>query len=211
MLRRSFLLSFSASCLAGCAGAGAGHAFFGTGGFTCASVLPRGTRVYPERLRDFEDLVDDGDIEEQETPDLCWAAAIQAIFAYHGRHITQRDVLDRVKGASSGSATGRVREIIRGLSNRSSSWYLNNGDGRALVADLKAGNPVLMGLRPRGSEIGHVIVVYGVTYTMNQMTGQVFLDQVDIWDPAVGEGIDRVSACDIEEELVFALHSWRPG
>jgi hypothetical protein len=203
--RRALMLSLVGGCVAGCAGAAGGNVFYGTGGFTCAAGLPRTTRVYPEKLDDFEDL----DLEEQRDPEHCWAAAIQAIFAFHGMSVSQEDIVARVKGAG-GKGAGKVREIIRGLSGRSTTWYLNNGDGRTLIADLKAGNPVLVGIRRQGYDIGHVIVVYGATYTMNQMTGQVFIDQVDIWDPEVGAGLDTISACDLEDELAFALHAWRP-
>jgi hypothetical protein len=198
--RRSFCIGTAAALLAGCGS---------LNGFYCTGALPYGTRVYPVRLRRFERLVDQGKIEEQSSPEWCWAAAIHAILVFHGVRVSQEQVFDRVKGkVSSGPSTGTVREIIRGLSGGSSSWFLNNGDSRAIVADLHAGNPVLVGLRPSGADTGHVVVVYGVTYVMNLMNGATFVDNVEIWDPA--EGLTEMLACDFKPQMVFALHSWRP-
>lgn len=165
----------------------------------------------PVKLRRFERLVDDGRIDEQATPELCWAAAIHAILVYHGSRMSQSEVVERVKGkVTAASNTGTVREIIRGLSPGSSGWFLDNGDCRAIVSDLQNGNPVLIGLRANGAELGHIVVFYGVTYVANMMTGATYIDRVNLWDPAQGEGIQRMGACDLEDHVVFALHSWRP-
>jgi hypothetical protein len=87
--------------------------------FFCGDRLPWNTQFYPVELDDFEDLVDDGKIDEQQTPELCWAAAIHALLVYHGADVTQEEVYSHVKGRVHSADTATIREIIRGFPGRS--------------------------------------------------------------------------------------------
>ena len=179
--------------------------------FFCAAGLPYDTKVYPIDLDDFEDLVHDGEITEQETPETCWAAAIHAKLVFHNVKVSQQEVFEHVKGKVGNKAgTGTLREIIKGLSPGANGWFVNTGDSKMLTSDLQAGNPVLAGLKQGGNSVGHVVVVYGVTAVANLYTGQTFVDMIKYWDPASGVGLVEESGCDFDKKLKFMLHSWRP-
>lgn len=208
MNRRNVLVAGCTGLLSGCAGSSAGFYDFRIGSFPCGDRMPRGTRVYPARLRRFSSL----DLEEQATPELCWAAAIQAVLQYHGRSISQEEIVQKVSDSyrSSGYGSATLREIIRGIGGPWRTWLVNNGNSNALVADLSAGNPVIMGLREDRDDLGHVVVVYGATYANNFADGRTYIDQVWYWDPWYGEGFRVESGCYIRDRKSFALHAWGP-
>ena len=204
--RRNFLLAASGAFLTGCAAGGCGGSgYVGFASFPCSDRLPGGIRLYRVNLDRFPRQ----DLQEQKGDELCWAAAIQAMMTYQGYRLSQEDVVQKVRGAYSknGYSSATLREIIRGVGGPGRGWHVNNGNSNALVLDLMAGNPVIMGLKSGDS--GHVVVVYGARYVHNRMDNRYYIDSVRLWDPWYGQGRKSVDGCEIRDRKKFALHSAR--
>lgn len=207
MHRRKFLSILSATCLTGCGGQH-GSFFWGINSFQCAKYE---TNILPRRIRlsRFDRL----DLEEQEGTELCWAAAIQAVLKYHGRFVSQSDIIKKVRGASDSVnySAATLKEIIKGISGRWTSWHINNGNSFTLVSDLNNLQPVLIGLQGTDDDQqGHIVVAYGIEYFVDPY-GVFYVDRVMIWDPWFGEGTKWIDGCAIKDKISFALHSWAPG
>jgi peptidase C39-like protein len=206
MHRRKFLSILSATYLTGCAGQH-GSFFWGVNSFQCAKYE---THLQPNRirLRRFDKL----DLKEQEGTELCWAAAIQAVLRYHGKNVSQSSIVKKVRGASDSKnySAATLKEIIRGISGRWTSWHINNGNSFTLVSDLNNLNPVLIGLEGKDEQQGHIVVAYGVEYFMD-LNRILYIDRVKIWDPWFGEGSKWIDGCELKDKISFALHSWAPG
>ena len=179
------------------------------GAFQCTAGLPIDTHVYPIKLRRFERL----DLEEQIEPTLCWAAAIQSVLMYYHIDISQQEVVRKVRDSTGHQdfSAASLKEIIKGISGKNTSWYVSNGSSADLVQDLRNGNPVIIGLDSPHTDIGHVVVAYGVTYVFNYSNRVYYVDRVRVWDPWFGEGKKWLSGCDVKNDIAFALHSWNPG
>lgn len=199
--RRFFILGVFTSLLAGCSGNYSGQYLMD--GFNCTAELPRGTRVFPVKISKFEWL----NLYEQEGLELCWAAAIQAVYMYVGVNISQERIVDKIrdKTKSKRYSAATLSEILDGFGGNYSSWHVTNGIGEQLVADLMRGSVVILGLKNEKYQTGHVVVAYGVTYVKDYYNN-TYIDQIWVWDPFVGEGFKRISGCQVEEDIKFMIH-----
>ncbi|MFT5760161.1 MAG: hypothetical protein ACI9LM_004945 [Alteromonadaceae bacterium] len=199
--RRKFILGLSAAFLSGCSGNYSGQYILD--GFKCTADLPRGTRVYPIRIRKFERLY----LEEQEGLELCWAAAIQAVYMYVGIDISQERIVDKIRDTTKNKrySSATLNEILDGFGGNYSSWHVTNGIGNQLITDLMRGSVVILGLKNEKYKTGHVVVAYGATY-VKDYNNTTYIDQVMVWDPYIGEGFKRLSGCRVKDEIKFAIH-----
>lgn len=204
--RRALLAGLVPALLGGCAGAG-GYFDVRLFPFPCLPDEYYGP-TFNQRLSRFEYM----DLEEQREPELCWAAAIAAVLQYHGRDVDQMEIVESVRGATGGRGmtAATLREVIKGLSGPWTTWFINNGNSTALTQDLNSGNPVIIGTRTPDSDMGHIVVAYGVEYAHNYADGRTYIASVDIWDPWFDVGLDTIDGCDMEDRIRFALHSWGP-
>lgn len=200
--RRTFTIGLPLTLLSGCNSFISGELLWGA--FKCTAELPRGTQVYPVKIRRFERL----DLEEQQGRELCWAAAIQSVYKYVGINVSQERIISKIRdgGESSRYSSANLREILNGVGGNYSSWHITNGNSSRLVADLVNGSVVILGLKSDRYATGHIVVAYGATYVTNYSTNITYIDRLWVWDPNVGKGFRVLSGCKVEQELDFSLH-----
>ena len=109
---------------------------------------------------------------EQKQSEWCWAACIQMVTNLYGADLTQDEVVARAYGP--GVNRAGTLEIITSTLNGSgttrsgrrytitSKMLANESLPAALVAELAAGHPVMLGCDTGGS--GHAVVCTAVTY-----------------------------------------------
>ncbi len=109
---------------------------------------------------------------EQKQSQWCWAACIQMITGLYGADLTQEEVVARTYGPGVNRA-GTLEVITANLNGRgfthngrsytiNSQMLANNLLPAALVAELSAGHPVLLGCNAGGK--GHAVVCTAVSY-----------------------------------------------
>lgn len=161
------------------------------------------SRVY---LPDFNYTHLEGQIERE----LCWAAAIQAVLSYHGEIVSQHRVVRKVRGVANekGFSGASLLEIMKGFSGPFSNTHVTNGNSMALVNDIGAGNPVILGIKRSDQQQGHVVVAYGVIF-LPDPSGHM-IREVRYWDPWGNQGNIDINGCELEDILEFSLHASRP-
>lgn len=117
-------------------------------------------------------------IAYQEQSNWCWAACIEMIFGYHGLELTQEDIVRRSYGIPPGGklpdVVGKFEVITRNLNewnidSRGAAYQVRSEENwgapepEDLIAELKAGHPVMVGYRT-GPNSGHAVLITAVSY-----------------------------------------------
>src|SRR5262249_13570580 len=145
--------------------------------------------------------------EKQEGIDYCWAACLAGVLNYHGSHVSQEQIMDRIKGKvrEDGSNAGSVLDMMAGRSGVPSFRFLGTADGNMMWQDVLANCPVILGLAPPdGESLGHVILLVGIRFSLGQR-GEVILHELEVFDPANG-GTSWEDATDMRPKITFSLH-----
>ncbi|MBY5585076.1 C39 family peptidase [Rhizobium leguminosarum] len=133
---------------------------------------------------------------QQECSEWCWAACVEAIFAFHGRQVSQERIVEKVFGGAvcSPAAGPQIATAIDGEWTTDEDdevfdaqadvlWDTQYGfgsqDAIAQAAQaLAAGNPLILGA------MGHATMMTAITYSMNAYGVQI--NQVLVRDPWPG-------------------------
>jgi hypothetical protein len=142
----------------------------------------------------------------------CWAACIQMVLNQHGLPVQQAQLVQRCFGALPDlPLTGP--QILKALDG----WSLDqNGrarvvsgdpvppDNLSMVADLHAGNPLIVALRSPNGQGGHAYVLTGCDYYVDGL-GQTQIQNLILRDPWP-ENLSRleISAADFAARAMFA-------
>ncbi|MGR5068563.1 hypothetical protein ACP3VU_16370 [Vibrio sp. PNB23_22_6] len=145
------------------------------------------------------------DLKEQQGRELCWAAAVQSVYLFKGKRISQKNVVTKVRGTVNerGYGAASLSEILDAFGGNTYSWHVSNGVSESIVSDLMSGNVLLLGLRGDEYYDGHIIVVYGAEYAFGY-DGRVYIEGLWIWDPS--DGFYVLNGCSILENIEFSLH-----
>lgn len=108
----------------------------------------------------------------------CWAASIQMVLNYYKIPATQEQIVQHVKKKIINTPANN-RQIIKGLTG----WQLPDSNGRIIYLygssfDLKNNNkvikhlgkyssPIIVGLKPPKTRLGHAYVLIGVDFMVN--------------------------------------------
>jgi hypothetical protein len=132
---------------------------------------------------------------QQKCSEWCWAACVEAIFAFHGRQVSQDRIVAKVFGAPActPAAGPQIVSAINGTWSTDDDdsfdaqadvlWDTQYGFGRqdAIVQAaqaLAAGNPLILGA------MGHATMMTAITYSMDAYRVQI--NQVLLRDPWPG-------------------------
>ena len=117
----------------------------------------------------------------------CWAACMEMVFAYHGHHVSQENIVTSVYGHLV-NLPGQPIDILMGLNKQ---WQDGNGsnfrsharrinvDPVAIAKEMQHDRPVIIGTHH------HAMVVTIMKYTGNNY-GQLLNLEVWVADPAYG-------------------------
>ncbi|MGY3698659.1 hypothetical protein ACVIGA_008801 [Bradyrhizobium sp. USDA 3240] len=131
----------------------------------------------------------------QECEEWCWAACIEAVFAFHGYSVAQHRIVEKIfSGDICRAAIGpQIAQAIDGTwtDDRQrdfdadcdvlwdSQFQFGRPDAVAQAAqELEAGNPLILGA------MGHATLLIGMTYSSNGIFGE--LNELIIQDPWPG-------------------------
>lgn len=133
------------------------------------------------------------DLGRQRRTNWCWAACIQMVLNYHGLQASQEEVVRDLLGGDYDSPANQA-QVMRALQGHwrdrrggvatVSAWSIGS-DAEAIVADLDARWPLIVGLHRDGQEIGHAYVMTAAAYQLDA-SGSPQLTSVVLRDPWPG-------------------------
>jgi hypothetical protein len=127
---------------------------------------------------------------KQRQANWCWAASIQMVLNYHGLHVVQEQVVQRIYGrlVDQPATSPQILNALTGWApdnrGRGSSIHANpyTPSGGEIVKALANKWPLIVGLRNPDGGIGHAVVLTAVYYSLDRSNNPIFKSVV-IRDP----------------------------
>jgi len=168
-------------------------------------MVPGCSNLYRVRLENFQNHK-----AVQERQDFCWAACVQMVLAFHGQEVSQKDIVENIKGPVEElqDGTGSVLDILAALNT---DWehaaFVTAGDPTNMTLDLAANWPVIVGLIEPGAEYGHACILTDLQMSWHGPPGGAvaILDKVRIYDPLTDKRL-ILSAADFRDQVYFSIH-----
>ena len=159
---------------------------------------------------------------EQIQSNWCWAACVQMVLNYHGLKVNQLDVVTRIYGSPNVNEPANEQQILTALSgwapDFSGRYSAINAYGgytsiEEIITGLSGKWPLIVGLRNKGSNIGHACVLTGIYYSIQYDESGRFIgylpDKVVIRDPWP-QNVSRqeLSWSDFQSRVFMAIKIW---
>jgi hypothetical protein len=182
MNRRVFLLSAAAGVLPAWATPNSVPRSLARRGLSCSPFDRNGVQQCEAGID--SSILDVVASDTQHASEWCWAACIQAVFAYYGHSIDQEQIVEQAYGDVL-NLPGTPQQILSALNRQ---W--TDSDGREFVAqgntlstnaitaaqDLASNHPLIIGA------LGHAMVLTSLTYFRN-VSGQGNVILAEVRDP----------------------------
>lgn len=155
---------------------------------------------------------------KQNDTNWCWAACIEMIAKYNGLNISQEYFATNYCGVNT---YGRIKNCPAPVNviTENLNWCAYTGWNRkkthciktsvhygkpnveTLIALLRQNKPVIIAYKNRGSEIGHAVVLTGISFDATVFGNE--LNYIIVRDPANGKLVYRKP-----QQLLNAIYAW---
>ncbi|MDB5948133.1 MAG: peptidase like family protein [Ramlibacter sp.] len=150
----------------------------------------------------------------QEQPQWCWAAAISMIFAHHGYHVAQQEIVKDGYGVAANFPAPSGQAMTNAMSKAWTDQHDKPFQARAwasdalgsqhqvsndrVIAELGAGRPLLIGAQ------NHAVVLVGLRFERSAR-GNVRILGGTVIDPQPGQGIRPLLHVEMKPTYVAAV------
>ena len=183
----------------------------GTSSWADVEQLDSNLFVAGIRSEQFEYFASPQKYGRQRQENWCWAASIQMVLNYHGLHVRQEQIVQKIYGQQI-DEPANPEQILYALSGwlpdtrgRYSEIHASSfiPSGTQVVEDLKNRWPLIVGLS-NPDAIGHAVVLTAITYSVDQFNNPKF-HSVLIRDPwPENDSRQELSWNDFQSRYMFA-------
>lgn len=142
---------------------------------------------------------------QQKSPAGCWAACVEMALKYNGIQADQNQIIESIKGVvrNDGRDAGSVTDMIRSVYRPGCYINVTAPTAWEMAVNLIFDSPILLTLKPSRGQVGHVVVVTGIEFSLMRtpFLPDIVLHKIEYFDPGEGKLLQK-DASELRESVI---------